>query len=115
MTAVFAVSALLKRQQYGIWMACGFSRSAVAAEILLELFMVLLGAGLLAWGVQWVGLMRSTDLFRGVLLRAHTGCTLPACILLAVLITGMGALIPLNRLFRTSPGELIKGGTDTSD
>ena len=114
-TAVFAVSALLKRQQYGIWMACGFSRSAVAAEILLELFMVLLGAGLLAWGVQWVGLMRSTDLFRGVLLRAHTGCTLPACILLAVLITGMGALIPLNRLFRTSPGELIKGGTDTSD
>ena len=114
-TAVFAVSALLKRQQYGIWMACGFSRSAVAAEILLELFMVLLGAGLLAWGVQWVGLMRSTDLFRGVLLRAHTGCTLPACILLAVLITGMGALIPLNRLFRTSPGELIKGGTDTID
>ncbi len=114
-TAVFAVSALLKRQQYGIWMACGFSRSAVAAEILLELFMVLLGAGLLAWGVQGGGLMRSTDLFRGVLLRAHTGCTLPACILLAVLITGMGALIPLNRLFRTSPGELIKGGTDTSD
>ena len=93
----------------------GFSRSAVAAEILLELFIVLLGAGLLAWGVQWVGLMRSTDLFRGVLLKAHTGCTLPACILLAVLITGMGALIPLNRLFRTSPGELIKGGTDTSD
>ena len=114
-TAVFAVSALLKRQQYGIWMACGFSRSAVAAEILLELFIVLLGAGLLAWGVQWVGLMRSTDLFRGVLLKAHTGCTLPACILLAVLITGMGALIPLNRLFHTSPGELIKGGTDTSD
>lgn len=76
---------------------------------------MLLGAGLLAWGVQWVGLMRSTDLFRGVLLGAHTGCTLPACILLAVLITGMGALIPLNRLFRTSPGELIKGGTDTSD
>lgn len=88
-TAVFAVSALLKRQQYGIWMACGFSRSAVAAEILLELFMVLLGA--------------------------HTGCTLPACILLAVLITGMGALIPLNRLFHACPGELIKGGTDTSD
>ena len=114
-TAVFAVSALLKRQQYGIWMACGFSRSAVAAEILLELFIVLLGAGLLAWGVQWVGLMRSTDLFRGVLLKAHTGCTLPACILLAVLITGMGALIPLNRLFHTSPGELIKGGTDTID
>lgn len=47
-TAVFAVSVLLKRQQYGIWMACGFSRSAVAAEILLELFVVLLGAGLLA-------------------------------------------------------------------
>lgn len=56
MTAVFAVSALLKRQQYGIWMACGFSAQPVAAEILLELFMVLLGAGLLAWGVQWVGL-----------------------------------------------------------
>jgi len=32
-----------------------------------------------------------------------------------VLITGMGALIPLNRLFCASPGELIKGGTDTSD
>ena len=111
----FAASARLLSEEYGIWMACGFSRSAVAAEILLELFMVLLGAGLLAWGVQWVGLMRSTDLFRGVLLKAHTGCTLPACILLAVLITGMGALIPLNRLFRTSPGELIKGGTDTSD
>ena len=113
--AVFTTNALLKKKQYGIWIANGFTLSDIAAEIAIEIFIIIFCSGIFAWGMKWIEFARSTDLFKTVLLTAHIRYTLPICIVLIFILTGIAALIPITKLLKYQPCELIGGDTNGND
>lgn len=114
-TAVFTTNTLLKKKQYGIWIANGFTLSDIAAEIAIEIFVIIFCSGIFAWGMKWIELTRSIDLFKTVLLTVHIRYTLPICIILAFILTMIAALIPITKLMKYQPFELIGGDTNGSD
>ena len=56
--AVFTTNALLKKKQYGIWIANGFTLSDIAAEIAIEIFIIIFCSGIFAWGMKWIEFAR---------------------------------------------------------
>ena len=114
-TAVFTTNTLLKKKQYGIWIANGFTLSDIAAEIAIEIFVIIFCSGIFAWGMKWIELTRSIDLFKTVLLTVHIRYTLPICIILDFILTMIAALIPITKLMKYQPCELIGGDTNGSD
>ena len=114
-TAVFTTNTLLKKKQYGIWIANGFTLSDIAAEITIEIFIIIFCSGIFAWGMKWIELTRSIDLFKTVLLTVHIRYTFPICIILAFILTMIAALIPITKLMKYQPCELIGGDTNGSD
>lgn len=114
-TAVFTTNTLLKKKQYGIWIANGFTLSDIAAEIAIEIFIIIFCSGIFAWGMKWIELTRSIDLFKTVLLTVHIRYTLPICIILAFILTMIAVLIPITKLMKYQPCELIGGDTNGSD
>ena len=113
--AVFTTNTLLKKKQYGIWIANGFTLSDIATEIAIEIFIIIFCSGIFAWGMKWIEFARSTDLFKTVLLTAHIRYTLPICIVLTFILTGIAALIPITKLLKYQPCELIGGDTNGND
>ena len=98
-----------------IWIANGFTLSDIAAEIAIEIFIIIFCSGIFAWGMKWIEFARSTDLFKTVLLTAHIRYTLPICIVLTFILTGIAALIPITKLLKYQPCELIGGDTNGND
>lgn len=113
--AVFTTNTLLKKKQYGIWIANGFTLSDIATEIAIEIFIIIFCSGIFAWGMKWIEFAQSTDLFKTVLLTAHIRYTLPICIVLTFVLTGIAALIPITKLLKYQPCELIGGDTNGND
>ena len=107
--AVLTTNALLKKRQYGILLANGFTVLDIAAELVGEIVLLLSCSGVLAWGAKWAELMRSEDLFRPVLLSAHLGVTPWLCLLLMLAFTLSAAVVPVIKLFQYQPCELIGG------
>lgn len=113
--AVFTTNTLLKKKQYGILIANGFTLSDIAAEIAIEIFMIIFSSSILSWGMKWIEFFQSTDLFKTILLTAHIRYTLPLCIVLTCILTGIAALIPITKLLKYQPCELIGGDTNGND
>lgn len=113
--AVFTTNTLLKKKQYGILLANGFTLTNIAAEIIIEIFIMIACSGFLSWAMKWLEFERSTDLFKTVLLTAHMKYTFPLCIVLTFILTGAAALIPITQLFKYQPCELIGGDTNGND
>ena len=110
--AVFTTNTLLKRGQYGILIANGFTLTDIAVCIIAEISMILFFAMLLAWGAKLAELLTGGDLFRDVLLTAHLQFTLPACFGIGVLLVIFSAAIPAACIFRYRPCELMGGNTN---
>lgn len=113
--AVFTTNTVLNKKQYGIWLANGFTVSNIAAEIAVEIGCLVFCSGILAWTVKWVELTQSTDLFQTVLKLAHIRYTLPLCILLALVLTGLAAFIPIVKLRTCRPCEWMEGDPNGDD
>lgn len=113
--AVFTTNTLLKKKQYGILIANGFTLSDIAAEIAIEIFIIIFSSSILFWGMKWIEFFQSTDLFKTILLTAHIRYTLPLCIALTCILTGIATLIPITKLLKYQPCELIGGDTNGND
>lgn len=109
MIAVFTTNALLKRRQYGILIANGFTPKNITACIAAEITGIVLFSTLIAWVMKLAALHRSTDLFRDILLTAHTQYTLPACLAVVPLFICAATLLPAIQIFKMKPCELIGG------
>ncbi len=114
-TVVFTTNALLKRRQYGILLASGFTRRNITAGIAAEITMVVFPSTVLSWLVKLVEFERGTDPFRNVLLEAHIRYTLPVCLLIAAALIGIAALLPAIKVFQYQPSELIGGDEHGAD
>ena len=110
--AVFTTNALLKRRQYGILIANGFTLMDIVLCITAEIASILFSSLLLAWGAKLAELLAGDDLFRDVLLTAHLQFTLPICLGTGVLLVICSAAIPAVGIFRYRPCELIGGNTN---
>lgn len=113
--AVFTTNTLLKKKQYGVLIANGFTLNDIAAEIATEIFIIIFSSGLLSWVLKWIEFERSTDLFRDMLLTAHIRYTFPLCMVFVLALTGIAALLPTIKVFRYQPCELIGGNTNGND
>ncbi len=113
--AVFTTNTLLKKEQYGILIANGFTLTDIAVEIATEIFIITFSSGALSWVLKWIEFERSTDLFRDMLLIAHIRYTLPLCIVFVFILTVIAALLPTIKVFRYQPYELIGGNTNGND
>lgn len=113
--AVFTTNTLLKKKKYGVFIANGFTLSDIAAEISTEIFIIIFCSGILSWILKLMEFEHSTDLFRGVMLTAHFRYTMPLCIILAVILTGIAAWIPVVKVFKYQPCELIGGNVNGND
>lgn len=113
--AVFTTNALLKRRQYGILIANGFTLTEIALCITAEIAWILFFSIPLAWGAKLAELLAGADLFRDVLLTAHFQFALPACLGMGVLLVTLSAAIPAARIFRYQPCELIGGNSNGND
>lgn len=114
-TAVFTTNVLLKRKQYGILLANGFTQSNIIASITTEISLIVLPSAILSWLVKLVELERGSDPFRNVLLEAHIRYTLPACVLIAAVLIGIATLLPAIKVFQYQPSELIGGDENGID
>lgn len=113
--AVCTTGVLLKKKQYGVLLANGFTLFEIAAGIVLELSILIFFAGIFSWTAKWLELMHSTDLFKTVLLAAHIRFTLPLCAVLCCLAAAAAAVLPILTLFKYHPCELIEGDTNGND
>lgn len=110
--AVFTANTVLKRKQYGIFIANGFTLKDIAAGVVAEIAAIVLPSALAAWGMKYAALKQSKDLFRDILLTAHIKLTLPLCGFVAAAIIIIASLLPLVRLFKYQPCELIGGNVN---
>lgn len=113
--SVFTTNALLKRKQYGILIANGFQSRDIVKSIIAEIFVIMFLSAFISWTIKWLELKRSTDLFREVLLEAHSRYTLPICFLITVALTGVATLLPAIKVFSYQPCELIGGDAHGAD
>ena len=107
--AVFTTNALLKRRQYGILMANGWSLGEIILAASTEIAILVFASTALSWVAKLVILLRSTDLFREILLLAHMQYTLPITILAATGIVCIATLIPAVKIRGYKPATLIGG------
>lgn len=110
--AVFTTNTLLKRKQYGILIANGFTLKDIAVCIATEITVIVLSSTLIAWGMKFVEFQRSTDLFRDILLTAHIHYTLPICCLIAAALIVIATALPAIKVFQYQPCELIGGNAN---
>lgn len=113
--AVFTTNTLLKRKQYGVLLAHGFTKSNIMAGIAAEVSIIMFSSAALSWAVKLMEFERSIDPFRDVLLEAHIRYTLPICALIAAALTGIATLLPAIKLFQYQPCELIGGDAYGAD
>lgn len=110
--AVFTTNTVLKRRQYGILIANGFTQKDIVVCIATEISVIVMTSTLIAWGMKFLEFIRSTDLFRDILLTAHIHYTLPICCLIAAALILIATLLPAIKVFRYQPCELIGGNTN---
>lgn len=114
--AVFTTNALLKRTQYGIFIANGFTIREIAAGISFEIGFITLLSGVIVWILKLLELRLSSNLsiklFRDILLTAHMRFTLPICFAVVMALTVISTLLPVWKVFQYRPCELI--GDDTN-
>ncbi len=110
--AVFTTNTLLKRKQYGILIANGFTLKDIAVCIATEISVIVMSSTLIAWGMKFVEFKKSTDLFRDILLTAHIHYTLPICCLIAAALIAIATALPAIKVFQYQPCELIGGNTN---
>ena len=113
--AVFTTNTLLKRKQYGVLIANGLTLTYIAVCIAAEITVIVFSGTLLAWVIKLAEFIRSTDLFRQVLMTAHIQYTLPVCLLAAVVLVVFATLIPAIKVFQYQPSQLIGGNTNGND
>lgn len=113
--AVFTTNTLLKRKQYGVFIANGLTLKDVAFCIAAEISIIIFCAMLLAWGMKLLGFLTGKDIFRDVLLIAHIQFTLPICVILGALLVLAATFIPAVKIFQYQPCELIGGNTNGND
>lgn len=113
--AVFTTNTILKRRQYGIFLANGFTLKDIIVCISTEIAVIVFSSTGLAWMVKWAEFIGSTDLFREILLTAHIQYTLPICCLLSCLLTGTATLLPAVKILQYQPAELIGGNHNGND
>lgn len=117
--AVFTTNTLLKRTQYGILIANGFTIRDIAVGISFEIGFITLLSAIIMWVFKLFELRLSNDLsielFRDILLTAHIRFTLPICIAVVIVLTVISTLLPILKVFRYKPSELIGDDTNGND
>lgn len=111
--AVFTTNTLLKKRQYGILLANGYSRRDLLMIIALESMMIIVMSGLTTWFIKLKDLQNSdalgVSLFRDILLTAHMEFTLPSCVLVCFMLVLLSVILPAINISRFQPSELIGG------
>lgn len=110
--AVFTTNALLKRKQYGVFIANGFTLKNIVLCIATEISIIIFCSTLLAWSAKLAEFLMGKDIFRDVLLIAHIQFTLPICFAIGVLLVIIAATIPAAKIFQYQPCELIGGNSN---
>lgn len=110
--AVFTTNTLLKRKQYGILIANGFTLKDIVVCIAMEITIIVLFSTLIAWEMKFWEFKKSTDLFRDILLTAHIHYTLPICCMIAVALIVTATTLPAIKVFQYQPCELIGGNSN---
>ena len=109
--SAFMTNILLKKKQYGIFIAYGFTLWNIAAEIGTEILIIASSAGVLSWGVKLAGLKASDDMFKNILLAVHARFTLPVCVAVVFAVTAVSALLTSVKILKYRPAQLM-GGTN---
>ena len=117
--ALFTTNALLKRTQYGILIANGFTIHDIAAEIALEIGVITFSSAAIMWIFKLIELRTSKNLgiklFRDILLTAHVRFTLPLCIAIVLILSALSTILPALKVIRYQPCELIGDETNGND
>lgn len=117
--AVFTTNVLLKRTQYGIMIANGFTIHDIATEIAMEIGFITFSSAAIMWVFKLIELRLSGSLsiklFRDILLTAHIRFTLPICIAVVFILSAISTLLPTLKLIRYKPCELIGDNTNGND
>ena len=111
--SVFTTNAILKQNQYGIYLANGFTKKEIELGILLEIFLLIIPSTLIVWIGNLIQLSKSDDIgieiFRDVLLTAHLEYTLPICLIVSFTVGIISSLLPIYKVSKYQPSELIGG------
>lgn len=109
--AVFTTNTLLKRTQYGILIANGFTVSDIVLEISMEIGFITVISAAVMWIFKLIELRfsgnLSISLFRDILLTAHLRFTLPIGAVAAAVLTLISTILPAVTVLKYNPCELI--------
>lgn len=109
--AVFTTNTILKKRQYGILLANGYTKKDLVMIIALEVCMIVLFSGMLAWLIKLQEIISSNSLgialFRDVLLSAHLHFTFPICGAVCAALIILSILLPAMNIFHYQPSELM--------
>ncbi len=113
--AVFTTNTLLKRKQYGILIANGFTQKEIVFCIAAEIAFIILSSTLVAWIIKFVMYLNDTDLFREILVTAHIQYSLSICLISSGILVVIGTFIPAIKIFQYQPSDLIGGDNNGND
>lgn len=117
--AVFITNTLLRRRQYGVLLANGFTQKDIAKCIAAEIGIITFFSAFVMWFLKLLELQYSNDLsiklFRDIMLTAHIQFTLPVCFIIVIVLTSISTLLPVFKILQYQPCDLIGGDTDGND
>lgn len=106
----FVSHTIMKKKQYGVLLANGYAMKDVTLCIVGEICMTVFSSAALAWLIQFLSLYKNDDLFREIYLLTHCTYGTSAVITIAVVITVLSSVLPIAKIKKCTPSELI-GGT----
>lgn len=106
----FVSHTIMKKKQYGVLLANGYEMKDVTLCIVSEICMTVFSSAALAWLIEFLSLYKNDDLFREIYLLAHCTYGSLAIITIAVVITVLSSVLPVVKIKKCTPSELI-GGT----
>ena len=106
----FVSHTIMKKKQYGVLLANGYEMKDVTRCIVSEISMIVFSSAALAWLIQFLSLYKKDNLFREIYLLAHGTYGTLSIITIAVVITILSSVLPITKIKKCTPAELI-GGT----
>lgn len=106
----FVSHTIMKKKQYGVLLANGYEMKDVTLCIVSEICMTVFSSAALAWLIQFLSLYKNDNLFREIYLLAHCTYGTSAIITIAAVITVLSSVLPIAKIKKCTPSELI-GGT----
>ena len=105
-----SVIVLLRKQEYGIKIAFGFTKRKLICSLILEIATMEFLAAIITFSVLYLKTLSNKSIFNEVFLRTLGSTSIGYLVIMSVVVCVIVLILPLIIVNHYVPSELIKGG-----